>query len=115
MWVRALEPKGVTYVDGALRLAFRMAGLSSFDEAYPEGNIDTIVLLSDGMPTGDDVGDVDSQGHVKLMDTEIILQHVRGWNLHKQIIIDCIGVDMQEGIEFLQILAGENGGQYVDR
>ena len=57
----------------------------------------------------DDVADV------KLMDKEIILQHVREWNRHKRIVIHCIGVDMQEGIELLQILAMENGGKYVDR
>jgi hypothetical protein len=108
-WVRALEPKGITYIDGALRLAFRMAGLASFDKAYPEVNIDTMVLLSDGAPTGDDVSDV------KLMDKEIILAHVREWNRHNRIVIHCIGVDMQEGIELLQILAMENGGKYVDR
>ena len=114
-WVRALEPKGITYIDGALRLAFRMAGLASFDKAYPEVNIDTMYLLSDGAPTTDDISDVDSQGHVKLMDNEIILEHVRGWNRHNRIVIHCIGVDMQAGIELLQILAMENGGKYVDR
>lgn len=108
-WVRALEPKGITYIDGALRLGFRMAGLASFDKAYPEVNIDTMVLLSDGAPTSDDVSDV------KLMDKEIILQHVREWNRHRRIVIHCIGVDMQAGIELLQILALENGGKYVDR
>ena len=108
-WVRALEPKGITYIDGALRLAFRMAGLASFDKAYPEVNIDTMVLLSDGAPTDDDIE------NVNLMDTEVILQHVREWKRQKRIVIHCIGVDMQEGIELLQILAMENGGKYVDR
>ena len=114
-WVRALEPKGITYIDGALRLAFRMAGLASFDKAYPTVNIDTIVLLSDGAPTTDNIDDVDKNGHVKLMDKEIILEHVRKWNRHRRVIIHCIGVDMQAGIELLQILALENGGKYVDR
>ena len=57
---------------------------------------------------------VDATGK-PLMDKEIILGHVREWNRHKRIVIHCIGVDMQEGIEFLQKLAAENGGKYVDR
>ena len=110
-WVGILKPKGSTYIDGALRTAFRMAGLGAMDDKYPEVNLDTIVLLSDGAPT--DAGAPGKQS--ELMDEEIILQHVREWNRHKCIVVHCGGVDMEDGNEFLQRLASENGGEYVDR
>ena len=110
-WVRALKPKGSTYIDGALRTAFRMAGLGAVDKAYGDVNIDTIVLLSDGAPT--DSGSPGKQAI--LMDDEIILQHVREWNRYKRVVIHTIGVDMLPYIEFLKKLAAENGGKYVDR
>jgi uncharacterized protein YegL len=108
-WVRSLEAKGTTYIDGALRLAFRMAGLGSMDRAYPDIQVDTMILLSDGAPTTDDYPEA------KLMDPEVILEHVREWNRGTQVVIHCIGVDMVESIEFLTKLAAENGGTYVDR
>jgi len=108
-WVRAMQPKGITFIDGALRAAFRLAGLGAVDTKYQDINVDTMILLSDGAPTDDDIA------KVNLMDPEIILQHVREWNRHKRIVINCIGIDMVAGIEFLQKLAEENGGVYVDR
>lgn len=115
VWVRAMQPKGITFIDGALRAAFRLAGLGAMDNKYQDVNVDTMILLSDGAPTSDDTKDVDSEGHVKLMDPEIILGHVREWNRNQRIVINCIGVDMQEGSVLLQTLAAENGGVYIDR
>ncbi len=108
-WIRGLKPHGSTYIDGALRLGFKVAGLLNYDKRYPNINLDTIVLLSDGAPT--DNGFPVS----KLMAPKVILEHVREWNKGKQVVIHCIGVDMVEGIEFLKDLAKENGGTYVDR
>ena len=107
-WIRALKPKGNTYIDGALRMGFEMAGLVNFDKAYPEIHVDTIVLLSDGAPT-------DNSFNAKFMKPEIILQHVREWNAKRHVVIHCIGVDIVETIEFMRKLAEENGGTYVDR
>jgi hypothetical protein len=108
-WVRGMQPSGSTYSDGALRLGFRMAGIGAIDKAYPEVAIDTIMFISDGAPT-DNAPDAS-----KLMDHNIILQHVREWNLQKRVVINCIAVDMQPGNEFMQKLAAENGGVFVDR
>ena len=107
-WIRALKPAGNTYIDGAMRLAFRIAGLENFDKAYPNIYVDTIVLLSDGAPT-------DNAFNAKGMDPNIILNHVKEWNKRKHVVIHCIGVDMVEGIQFLRDLAAQNGGTYVDR
>jgi hypothetical protein len=108
-WVGALTPHGTTYVDGALRLGFKIAGLLNYDKRYPDIAVDTIWLISDGAPTDN------SFPTSKLMDPEVILEHVRHWNKRKQVVINCIGVDMVQGIEFLQKLAAENGGVYIDR
>ncbi len=108
-WVRTLTPKGSTYIDGALRLAFRIAGIGAMDPKYQDVNVDTMILLSDGAPTDDGYPDA------KFMDPNIILEHVREWNQHQRIVIHCIGVDMVASIEFLEKLAAENGGEYIDR
>ncbi len=108
-WIRQWGPSGSTFTDGALRLGFRIAGLGAIDKAYPEVAIDTIVLVSDGAPTDNNP----TAG--KRMEHNIILQHVREWNLQKRIVINCIAVDMQPGNEFMQKLAAENGGIFVDR
>jgi hypothetical protein len=109
-WIRSLKPSGATYVDGALKDGFSLAGLINFDSKYPEIQLDTMVLISDGAPTDN------SMPAAKLMDTEVILEHVREWNKDKKVIIHCIGVDIVEPvIQFLKDLADENGGTYVDR
>jgi|GEM_PF-6050121 len=108
-WIRQWGPSGSTFTDGALRLGFRMAGLGAIDKTYPEVSVDTIVLVSDGAPTDND------PGASKTMDFKLILQHVREWNPQRRVVINCIAVDMQPGNEFMQKLAAENGGVFVDR
>lgn len=108
-WIRTLSPSGSTYIDGALRLAFRLAGLAVADDKYPEVAIDTMMVLSDGAPTDNTLPDA------KLMDPEEVLAHVREWNRHGRVVIHAIGISRHEGVEFMQKLARENGGIYVDR
>jgi hypothetical protein len=109
-WVRALQASGSTFIDGALRLGFRLAGVGAVDAGtgYAPA-VDTIILMSDGAPTDN------SFPKSNLMDPEVILQHVREWNPHKRIVIHTIAVDMVEGVEFMKKLAAENGGTYLDR
>lgn len=108
-WIRGLKPSGSTYTDGALRMGFKMAGLINFDDKYPNIALDTIVLLSDGAPTDT------SFPTAKLMDPEVILGNVREWNKHGKVVIHCIAVNMPEGNVFMEKLAKENGGTFVDR
>lgn len=107
-WFRNEPPKGSTYIDGALRMAFKLAGTQAVDKAYSPATVDTIVFLTDGAPT-------DNSLKAQDMDPEEILQHVREWNAQKQVVIHCVGVDnVVKGIWFLKKLAAENGGTYVD-
>lgn len=108
-WIRDFAPSGSTYIDGALRLGFKLAGMGAYDKAYPGVNVDTIILLSDGAPTDN------AFPESKNMEPKEILQHVREWNPEKRIIIHCVGIDnVVTGIQFLRDLARENGGTYVD-
>ena len=108
-WIRSLKPSGSTFTDGALRMAFEIAGLINFDDKYPNIAVDTVVLLSDGAPTDT------SFPKANFMDFNIILEHVRQWNAKRQVVIHCIAVNMPEGNEFMKKLAEENGGTFVDR
>lgn len=108
-WVRALKPEGVTYMEGALRRAFQIAGFLDVNSSYPEARADTIILVGDGTPTDN------HPTKPKNADPEALKALVREWNSHKRIVIHTIGVDMVEHIPFLQELAIENGGTYVDR
>jgi hypothetical protein len=108
-WIRQWNPSGSTYIDGALRTGFQLAGLGAVDKAYPEVVVDTMVLLSDGAPTTNSLSKPENQ------DPNEILAHVREWNKYRRVVIHTIGVDIVESIEFMKKLAEENGGTYVDR
>lgn len=107
-WIRDMTPSGSTFIDGALQIAFKMAGMGAYDKAYPGVALDTIILLSDGAPT-------DNSDSGTLMDPKIILDHVAEWNPQKRIVIHCIGIDnVVQGIDFMKKLASQNGGIYID-
>ena len=108
-WIRDMAPSGSTYIDGALRLGFKMAGMGAYDKAYPGVAVDTIILLSDGAPTDN------AFPESKEMNPAEILAHVREWNAAKRVVVHCVGIDnVVQGIEFMKKLAAENGGTYVD-
>lgn len=108
-WIRDMAPSGSTYIDGALRLGFKMAGMGAYDKAYPGVAVDTIILLSDGAPTDN------AFPESKEMNPNDILAHVREWNAAKRVVVHCVGIDnVVQGIEFMKKLAAENGGTYVD-
>jgi hypothetical protein len=108
-WIRDMTPAGSTFIDGALRMGFKLAGMGSFDRAYPEVALDTIILLSDGAPTDN------AFPESKPMNPDEILDHVKDWNSQRRIVIHCVGIDViVQGIDFLKKLAAQNGGTYVD-
>ena len=108
-WVRNMKPSGVTYIDGALRLAFQIGGITNVDDKYAGDQVDTIVLVSDGAPTDN------KMPKPGLMDPKIILDHVSEWNAKKNVVINCISVDMLPGVKFMKDLADANGGKHIDR
>ena len=75
--------------------------------------MDTIFLLSDGMPTDQ------SFPTSKAMEPEKILRAVRTWNKLTKVVIHAIAIDPNtQGasfIRFMKDLATQNGGQYTER
>jgi hypothetical protein len=112
LYINDLEASGSTYTYGALKEAFRFAGLGAADPNYETG-VDTIFLLSDGMPTDQ------SFPTSKAMEPEKILRAVRTWNKLTKVVIHAIAIDPNtQGasfIRFMKDLATQNGGQYTER
>lgn len=117
-WVSKLQANGATFTYNALRVAFEVEG------------IDTIVLLSDGVPT--EIDRKTSSG----MTTEKILEEIQGLNRFRRLRIDTFGFDAGGGGspagagggshgrggggggggslgQFMQDLAAQNGGAYT--
>ncbi|MCB9877598.1 MAG: HEAT repeat domain-containing protein [Planctomycetes bacterium] len=86
-WVERLGASGGTNLYDALRAAF----------ADPD--VDTIFLLSDGMPTAGDV--IDPFG---------IRQAVADWNRHRKVVVNSIAIG--GSLEVLEWLAKDSGGSY---
>jgi len=112
LYINDLKASGSTYTYGALKEAFRFAGLGATDPNYDSG-VDTIFLLSDGMPTDQ------SFPTSKPMEPEKILRAVRTWNKLSKVVIHAIAIDPKtQGssfIRFMRDLAKQNGGQYTER
>ncbi|MHC4472354.1 MAG: HEAT repeat domain-containing protein, partial [Planctomycetota bacterium] len=112
LFIRKLKAAGSTYTYGALKEAFRLAGMGARDASY-DSLVDTIFLLSDGAPTDQ------SFPTAKLMDPAIILKAVKEWNQLRKVVIHAIAIDPQISgkafIRFMRDLARQNGGQYTER
>lgn len=87
-FVDRLGAFGATNLYDSLRLAF------------DDPEVDTIFVLSDGEPTAG-----------AQTDAGMIREHVRQWNEHRGITINCISVGLQ--LRVLQMLAEDTGGKYV--
>lgn len=116
-WVQKLQANGATFTFNALRSAFEIEG------------IDTIVLLSDGVPT-----EMDRKAGTE-MTTDKILEEIRGLNRFRRLRIDTFGFDQGDSSpagagpggshagrrgggmgglgQFMQDLASQNGGAYT--
>ncbi|MEM8884924.1 MAG: VWA domain-containing protein, partial [Planctomycetota bacterium] len=73
-----------------------------FEAAFEDGEVDTIVLLSDGQPSG---------GKVRF--AEDIERAILEWNELRRLTIHCVAVGYHSPM--LQRLAAASGGQYVKR
>lgn len=119
-WVSKLQANGATFTYNALRTAFEVEG------------IDTIILLSDGVPT-----ELDRKANAP-MTTDKILEEIQGLNRFRRLRIDTFGFDAGGGGspggggpggsrggrrgggggagdlgQFMQDLATQNGGAYT--
>lgn len=86
-WLQGLRPLRMTNIAYALR------------KAADDADTDTMILLSDGLPTAG------------IVDTTKLLKYVRSWNKHKKIKISTVGMRGADP-NFLTKLAQQNGGSY---
>ena len=92
---------GRTNTYGALSEALSIAGRGSFDRNY-ELSVDTILFLSDGMPS-----------HGERIAPDDILRDVRRANRLRRVALHTIAIgDFNK--DFMSELAQENGGRFVD-
>jgi hypothetical protein len=104
-WLRGVKAHGVSYVDGALRAAFRMAGVLDQGAGALELAADTIVFISVGAVTDN------ALPQAAVMDPQIVLDDVRLWNRQDLVTVHCVGI---ESSEYMKKLAAQNGGVYVE-
>jgi Mg-chelatase subunit ChlD len=95
---------GGTNIHGALAEVFDMAE-RALDAPLPsDEDLDTLFLLSDGVPTDGDVQDI-----------ELLLQYAAERNRTLRLRIHCISLSAEvDARDFLQRLAALGGGHYVE-
>jgi hypothetical protein len=126
-----------TDVYEAMKAAFTYAGVMGTGMTMAESDVDTIILVSDGLPWLRE--EVRNDG---VMDPDAIIKAVREWNKRHKIVIHTVGIHADKnkaagnpdpgadpdkkkgpnkqgkggkGAKFLRQLAEENGGTYVSR
>jgi Mg-chelatase subunit ChlD len=95
---------GPTNVHGALEAVFDMAERALDAASARDEDLDTLFVLSDGVPTS---------GTIR--DPELLLQYVAERNRVLRLRIHCLSLtDEASSRDFLQRLASLTGGQYVE-
>ncbi|MHC4959896.1 MAG: VWA domain-containing protein [Planctomycetota bacterium] len=98
-------PVSSTNIYDALRRAFEVVGEGAKKRKRPLA-ADTIYMLTDGSPTTPDG---------KMDDTEKILEGVRKWNALGRVTIHTIGIGKDLNRTFLEQLARENNGRFIEK
>jgi hypothetical protein len=102
-WVDATPPDSGTSIWDAFRRAFEMGG-GAWNDKLKSDSLDTIVLMTDGEPTG------------RVCTKKLMLEKLREINRFRRVAIHCIGVECPtNGEDLLKAIAGENWGTYQKR
>jgi hypothetical protein len=115
-WIDKLEPYGGTNTYDALERALSYAVSGTMGEKLQKSGVDTVCLLTDGMPTAGQVAKA-----------EDICAAIRALNKTRKVKIHTVGVftvskgaaaaaelkEKEDGIKFLRQLAEENGGKFT--
>jgi hypothetical protein len=101
-YVLGIQASDATNIFDALELALSM-GARGLADKYYASQVDTIFFLTDGKPTDG-----------RIQDTAKILEEVRRINKFGKVRIHTIGVGYLHDRPFLETLAKENGGTYVN-
>lgn len=97
-----LESGGGTNVYEALEKSFDLAG--DANNASSVLGVETIFLLSDGSPTAG-----------KVSSTSEILNEAKKWNSLQRVVINTIGLGEDQDKDFLNKLASQNKGVYIEK
>jgi HEAT repeat protein len=125
-WFKGFEPEGATNVYDPTERAFNLAGIGMDDKNY-DVSVDTIFLLSDGLPNN---GQITDPGEIRAK--------IKDMNKLRKIVINTIGVfisaggqpagaggagaapppaadQVKQGEELMKGIADENNGTFVKR
>ena len=111
VWLAELELELGTAVFEAFEVAFALGGVSLEDRAYA-AQIDTIFLLSDGLPT---TRQPKTPRKLEPDDPDLVRAMVRRHNPVGAIVVHTILLGRAGGGPFLRALAADNGGRFVRR
>lgn len=106
-YIDSVEPEGGTNIFDPLEKALQFAEAGA-DGKLKKDSVDTIYLLSDGLPNSGQVPDPDQ-----------IRQRVQELNKVKKVAINTVfvgnkaAVDFDQGCDFMKSLASENNGQFA--
>lgn len=115
-WIDKLEPYGGTNTFDALEKALSYAAGGTMGEKLTKAGVDTICLVTDGLPTAGQAADAKD-----------ILARIRALNKTRKVKIHTVGVftvakgadaakelkEKEEGLKFLKQLAEETGGKFT--
>ena len=107
-WIEEQRTAVWTHTYGALQRVFQLAGRSADDRLYDAGVVDTVFLLTDGVPTLPGLG---SGSTTDVADR--IHRAVERWNPLRRISIHTIGFGAIDGGSFLEEVAARNHGNCV--
>lgn len=103
LMIENLSSGGGTNFYGGLEEAFKLAGPGSLD-SNKLLKVDAIFMLSDGAP---------STG--KITSTQKILEEIKKMNPLKKVKVNAIGLGKDKDADFMEKLATQNSGQYIDK
>ncbi|NRA97882.1 MAG: HEAT repeat domain-containing protein [Planctomycetes bacterium] len=100
-WAKALRADGKTNIYAALRSVFDTAR-GRRQRAAPEMTLDTVVLLTDGIPTAG-----------RVQDSDLIASEGERMNDRARVVVHTVGVGPGHDAELLKRLSGESQGVYM--
>lgn len=102
-YINKLESGGGTNIYGSLDKAFKYAG-SNVSKQSGSTNVETIFLLSDGSPSAGSITNTDK-----------LCQKTKQWNPYNVVTINTIGLGEDCDKTFMEKLAKENNGVFIDK
>lgn len=102
-YIKMLHAGGGTNISDALEKSLELAGAGTADSTVAL-NVETVFLLTDGVPSAG-----------KYTRANDILTHLSEWNKLKRVIVHSVGLGDNQDKDFLQKMADQNNGVYIDK